>query len=220
MSKPLFVGDLVANNDINSAFTILPPFNSQFDFDMFDSMEYLLGMKRGDLYLLPLSKMRWDARTKLAEAFYNGLWILVPERKILTHLENTLGQIDTFDDRVDALKAATYNYTLYYLEDKVTITDLKGNKCNAGSTVVTSTLHPFFMIPAANRFFLGRRPYHSGAAHTGFQLDNKSEWRPCAHQVFIVASSLICSPKAWLLSRRFRGSSNKERDSRTALVLH
>ncbi|KAG6853935.1 hypothetical protein H0H87_008185, partial [Tephrocybe sp. NHM501043] len=133
-------------------------------------------------------------RTNLAEAFDNGLWILLPEYEILKHIKKTLGKIDTFGDRVDALKAASYTYTLYYLEDQVTITDSNGEKCNPGSTVVTSTVHPFLMIPAANRFFLGRRPYHSSdAPFTGFKLDNKVEWRRPAHTVFDISKSFVPS---------------------------
>ncbi|KAG6843842.1 hypothetical protein H0H87_012648 [Tephrocybe sp. NHM501043] len=131
-------------------------------------------------------------------------YLLVPEHDLLDLLFQSLGRIDTFEDIDPKLKATSYNYTLYYLDDKITFTDSNGNKCDPGRTVVTSSMHPCLTIAAANRFFLGKCASRDSPAYTGFDLQEKEEWHDTAYMLFGIYTTFIrsCPPYTFYATNR------------------
>ncbi|KAG6916494.1 hypothetical protein DXG01_006620 [Tephrocybe rancida] len=188
MSEPLATHDLNANGDEASPINKLPYFNTRTDFAQFDPLEYRMGMQRGGLLRDLPGDILLKVRLNLILPFFESLWILLPEDDILKELMITLREKKPWGS-VPSLKAKTYNYRLFYLEDQISFKDATGHPCKPGSTVITSTMHPCLTIFAASRFFLGQRPGR-GQPRTGFDLLKKQDWQHSAFLAFACVSAV------------------------------
>ncbi|KAF5339902.1 hypothetical protein D9611_009150 [Ephemerocybe angulata] len=152
-NTPLKLGDLaIADEDRSKQKTLNFLHESSLGYGSTDSIEYALGMQRGDIDLKPGALSNTAIVSEQLEDSYScGHWALLPDMKELEDpdlldLLARNGRVP-FDQReylppIIHKPGKTYTYTLLFWPHIVDIRGPNGVPCKSGSQLITSDIHP------------------------------------------------------------------------------
>ncbi|KAF9499952.1 hypothetical protein BDN71DRAFT_1440968 [Pleurotus eryngii] len=155
--------DLYITNP-NDAIWGYPLFNERSYPTQIDTMEYCLGLQRGDLNAnnksCPVPR-RVPLRAEIILALQRHEWALCPDEETLRLLSKNL--LDNGERPMDARRnwetiyplQPEYTYTLFFKEDILAINSPRG-PCKSGETLIQSEVHPAMTIASATRYMFDK----------------------------------------------------------------